>query len=198
MSRRPPRSTLFPYTPLFRSPSSGPAVTTTGSAAFAPMRTRWPVGEVVPGTTVNAAGTRATAACTSSLPAPQDALGDPLGTPDPVSYDVAVNPSGRAVPVKTARTCSGVRSPRRSSSRATAPVTIGVDMEVPLNSTCTPSVATSALGAGGVLVLEYTEKTPLPGAESSGFCRDGRLSRTGRVGPEDEKVARSPTCSCTT
>src|SRR5437016_5487355 len=53
-------------------------------------------------------------------------------------------------------------------------------------------------GGRGVLVPEYTENTPLPGAESSGFCRDGRLSRTGRVGPEDENVARSPTCSRTT
>src|SRR5207245_3231532 len=127
------------------------------------MRTRWPVGEVVPGTTVNAAGTWASAACTSSLPAPQDALGDPLGTPDPVSYDVAVNPSGRAVPVKTARTCSGVRSDRRSSSRAIDPVTIGVAIDVPLNSTCTPSVAMNALGAGGVLVLVHREH-PLAGS----------------------------------
>src|SRR5438132_456368 len=191
---------LAPVTLIVSSctPSTGHAVTTNWSAALAPMRSRWPVGEVVPGMTVRAAGTWLSAACTSSLPAPHDSLGDPLITAEPVPYAVAVKPSWRAVPVRTVRTCSGVRSDRRSSSRATEPVTIGVDIDVPLNSTCTPSVATSALGAGGVLVLEYTEKTPLPGAESSGFCRDGRLARTGRVGPEDENVARSPTCSRTT
>src|SRR3989440_8457100 len=113
------------------------------------MRSRWPLGEVVPGTTVNAAGTWASAACTSSLPAPHDSLGDPLVTADPVPYDVAVKPSWRAVPVNTARVCSGVRSDRRSSSRATEPVTIGVDLDVPLISTCTPSVGTRPLRARG-------------------------------------------------
>src|SRR5207247_5853730 len=93
------------------------------------------------------------------------------------------------------RTCSGVRSVLRSSSSATDPATIGADIDVPLNSTCTPSGAMSA--AGWLLVLEWTEKIPFPGADKSGFWRDGRLSRTGRVGPDDEKVARSPTCSRT-
>src|SRR5256885_2531165 len=32
MIRRPPRSTLFPYTTLFRSPGSGPGLRPTGSA----------------------------------------------------------------------------------------------------------------------------------------------------------------------
>src|SRR5207245_10907916 len=115
----------------------------------------------------------------------------------PVAYEGPLQGSRRAVVVRIARACSGVRSGRRPSRSATAPVTIGVDIEVPLNRTCTPSVAMSALGAAGLLALEYTEKTPLPGAESSGFCRDGSTLRTGRVGPDDENVARSPTCSRT-
>src|SRR3712207_8218005 len=38
MIRRPPRSTLFPYTTLFRSPASRPSPG--GRASFRPLRTR--------------------------------------------------------------------------------------------------------------------------------------------------------------
>src|SRR3712207_7007276 len=40
MIRRPPRSTLFPYTTLFRSPPAAPARGSGGASAAAP-RSRW-------------------------------------------------------------------------------------------------------------------------------------------------------------
>src|SRR2546428_1636888 len=178
-----------------RSPSAVGAAAANCRAAFARIRSRRPVGEFAPGAAVSAGGACASAACTSSFPYPHEGLGLPPG--NPVAYEVPVKGSWRAVVVRIVRACSGVRSGRRSSRSATAPVTIGVDIEVPLNRTCTPSVAMSALGAAGLLALEYTEKTPLPGAARPGFCRDGSAVRTGRVGPDDENVARSPTCSRT-
>src|SRR5215211_9082159 len=42
MIRRPPRSTLFPYTTLFRSPPCSPSSTTTPSPSGWPLsRSRW-------------------------------------------------------------------------------------------------------------------------------------------------------------
>src|SRR3712207_7645683 len=38
MIRRPPRSTLFPYTTLFRSPAISPTATSTSTAATGPER----------------------------------------------------------------------------------------------------------------------------------------------------------------
>src|SRR5688572_24431896 len=44
MLRRPPRSTLFPYTTLFRSPSQPPAVLTNGGTGEADGAARPPAG----------------------------------------------------------------------------------------------------------------------------------------------------------
>src|SRR2546430_4960353 len=45
MIRRPPRSTLFPYTTLFRSPGRGTASTPTRRTSWSRIRLRGPAGD---------------------------------------------------------------------------------------------------------------------------------------------------------